>query len=155
MTSSTTLSSFSPRLSNMVPSFSAWGIVRGKPSKTNLDQTNERTKKYNAGKCSSPVLASLVVFELVLDHVDHDVVVDELARIDDLLRHLAELSLFSNLLAEKVARREMANTELISYFRRLRALSCPRQSQYIFRPLACHGSSTGKRTHRHRADQLG
>jgi len=64
---------------------------------------------------------------LVLDHVDHNLVIDKLACVDDFLRHLAELGVFSNLLAEEVAGREMANTELISYFRCLGALSCDRR----------------------------
>lgn len=72
----------------------------------------------------APVLALLVILELVPDNADHDVVADEPARVHDLLRLDAELRLLRDLLAQHVARRQMAHAELLLDPRRLRALSC-------------------------------
>jgi hypothetical protein len=71
-----------------------------------------------------PVLASPVVLELVADHADHDVVRDEPAGVHDLLSFYAERRLLRHLLAEHVARREVAHAKLVAYPRRLRALAC-------------------------------
>jgi hypothetical protein len=45
----------------------------------------------------APVLAFLVVFELALDHVDHDFVADQTALVHDLLGLLAQRRLLCDL----------------------------------------------------------
>jgi len=72
----------------MASSFSAWGIVLGNPSNTNLSHTikkNDATKRIDI---HTPILARLVGLELVFDHAHHDFVCDELASIYDFLGHL-------------------------------------------------------------------
>ena len=71
-----------------------------------------------------PVLALLVVLELVPNHAHHNVVRDEPTSIHDLLGLDTERRLLRHLLAQHVARREVAHAELVAYSRRLRALAC-------------------------------
>jgi hypothetical protein len=52
---------------------------------------NARKKEH------APGLALGVVLELILDHVDHDLVADEATRIHDFLRFPAERRLLCNL----------------------------------------------------------
>ena len=85
MESSTTESSDSFQEVSIELSFSACGTVRGKPSRTKLDNISH-DKREARGVCESggvrlqgtskslPVLASPVVLELVADHAHHDVV---------------------------------------------------------------------------------
>lgn len=55
-----------------------------------------------------PVLARLVVFQLVLDHADHDVVTDKPTSIHNILRLHTESGLLRDLFAKHIARGEMA-----------------------------------------------
>ena len=134
--SSTTESSVSFREVSIASSFCACGTVRGNPSSTKL-QTKTKTKKklMRQRRCQQvkenlapaqyvPVLALLVVLELVPDYTHHDIVRNEPASIHDLLRLHTERRLLRHLLAQQVARREVTHTELIAYSRRLRALAC-------------------------------
>lgn len=82
-----------------------------------------------------PVLALLVVIQLVLDHVDHDLVRDQLALIHDLLRLPAELGLRGHLRAQHVSGSQMADTVLLLDLRRLGALACASPSVRELYPL--------------------
>ena len=73
-----------------------------------------------------PVLTRLVVLELVPDHAHHDVVRDEPTSIHDLFSLDAERRLLRDLLAQHIARSEVADAELFTYTRRLCALACIR-----------------------------
>ena len=70
-----------------------------------------------------PALAVCVVVELLLDHADHDLIADEAARVHDLLGLDAERGALGDLLAEHIARGEVANAELVLDVGRLRALA--------------------------------
>ena len=141
--SSATESSVSLRDASIASSFSACGTVRGNPSSTKLFFISfaskelffsyRKKKKTVKGRFffffffGLPVLASLVVLELVADHAHHDVVRDESAGIHDLLGFDAQRRLLRDLFAEHVARREVAHAKLVAYPRRLRALACNTQ----------------------------
>ena len=70
-----------------------------------------------------PVVTLLVVDQLVLDHVDHDLIRHQRALVHDLLGRLAELGLARDLRAEHVARREVADAVLVGDVGRLGALA--------------------------------
>jgi hypothetical protein len=89
----------------------------------------------------APVLAFLVVFELALDHVDHDFVADQTALVHDLLGLLAQRRLLCDLgsqhitgglkisyPSENIFRKDttyqMAHTVLFLDPRRLGSLAC-------------------------------
>ena len=79
----------------------------------------------------APILARLVVLELVLDHPNHDIIADESPSVHDLLCLPTELGFLGNLLAEHVPCREVAYAELVAYPRGLctlawRGASAPR-----------------------------
>jgi hypothetical protein len=80
-------------------------------------------QKRNVWQTHSPVFASTVVLELILDHAHHNIVADQPSRIHDLLRLDSQLRLFHHLLAQHVSRRQVANTKTIAYFGSLRALA--------------------------------
>ena len=101
----------------------------------------------------APVLALLVVLELVLDHADDDVVAHEPASVHDLLRRKTELRLARDLVAQHVARGEVAHTELFFDERRLRALAC--DATRPSRPLYQHGFDTAQRVRRTHLPQEG
>ena len=61
----------------------------------------------------APALAVGVVIEVVFNHADHDLIAHERASVHDLLRLDAERGLPDDLLAEHVARSEMADAELL------------------------------------------
>ena len=71
----------------------------------------------------APVLARLVVLELVLDHVDDDVVREQPAGVHDLLRLDAELRLRGDLLTQHVAGGEVTHAKLVADAGSLRALA--------------------------------
>ena len=96
MVSSTTESSVSFRDSSIASSFSACGTVRGNPSSTKLATASTNV---DAPTTNAPVLALLVVLELVPDHTNHNVIRDEPARIHDLFRLDTERRLLRYLLA--------------------------------------------------------
>jgi hypothetical protein len=78
-------------------------------------------------KCSpfgAPVLALGVCLKLVLDDIDDEVVRNESSSVHDLLCLNAERCLLLHLFAQHVARREVADAELLLDFRRLGALAC-------------------------------
>ena len=60
-----------------------------------------------------PVLALLVVLQVVLDHVDHDLVADESTVIHDLLGLHTDLGLVGNGSAEHVTSSQMADAVLL------------------------------------------
>ena len=78
-----------------------------------------------------PVLAGLVVLELVLDHTDDNVIAHETSSIHDLLRLNAEGRLARDLVAEEVTSREVADAELFLYPRSLCSLACGHASLHL------------------------
>lgn len=92
-----------------------------------VEQGRSGTQKYAGGKYiieHSPVLAGLVVLELVLDHTDDNVITHEASSIHDLLSLNAEGRLARDLVAEEVASREVADAELFLNLGGLRTLPC-------------------------------
>lgn len=79
--------------------------------------------KRGHAKIYSPVLASLVVLKLVLDHSDHDVVTDKTSRVHNLLGCNSERSLCRDLFTQHVTSRQVADTELIPDSGSLRTLA--------------------------------
>ena len=79
-----------------------------------------------------PFLTLLVVAQLILDHVDHNLVRHQRALVHDLLGSLAELGLAGDLRSEHVAGGEVADTVFVGDVGRLSAfaytsqLCCPR-----------------------------
>ena len=71
------------------------------------------------------LLARAVRLKLVLDHADHDLVLDKAALVHDLLRLLAEVRAERHLLAQQIARGEVAHhvLEALQDLGRLRALA--------------------------------
>jgi hypothetical protein len=70
------------------------------------------------------VLAHVVVLELVLGHVYHDIIKDEPTGIHNLFHLYTERSLLRNLLVRHVASREVADAEIIAYAQHLGTLTC-------------------------------
>lgn len=70
-----------------------------------------------------PILAILVVVQLVLNHADHDVVRHELALIHDLLCLSAQVGLCGNLSTQHVSGSQVTDTELVLDARRLCSLA--------------------------------
>ena len=62
----------------------------------------------------APVLAVLVVLQLLLDHVDHDVVGDESSSVHNLLGLDTQGSLLLNLVSQHVPSCQVAHTEVIA-----------------------------------------
>ena len=75
--------------------------------------------------CHLPILALLVVVQLLLDHVDHDVVRHEPTLVHDLLSLTAQVGLGGDLRAQHVAGSEMAAVVLLLDLRGLGALAYP------------------------------
>ena len=124
MRSWTTESSFSLRSVSMPSSFCAWPTVRGNPSRTKLKgETRQKASRARDASNHAPVLARLVVLELVLDHVDDDVVREQPASVHDLLRLDAELRLRGDLLTQHVASGEVTHAKLVADAGSLRALA--------------------------------
>jgi len=71
-----------------------------------------------------PVLALLVVVQLVLDHANHDLVRHQLALVHDLLGLATELGLSSNLRAKHVAGGQVAGAVLLLDLWGLGTLAC-------------------------------
>lgn len=71
-----------------------------------------------------PVLALLVVVQLVLDHANHDLVRHKLALVHDLLGLATELGLSSDLRAKHVTSGQVAGAVLVLDPRRLSTLAC-------------------------------
>jgi hypothetical protein len=61
-------------------------------------------------EADSPVLALLIVGQLVLDHVDHDLIADEVSSVHDLLGLFTEVSLSLNLGSKHVSSSQVAYT---------------------------------------------
>lgn len=100
-------------------------------------------KFQNGDEIDSPALAVYVVIEVILDHVDHDLIAHEPARVHDLLRLDAERGLPGDLLAKHVARGEMADAELLLDVGCLRTLAC-RAAQHA-KDMSAHASSSSTR----------
>src|SRR6266404_9885592 len=100
MVSSTTESSASFLVTSIASNFSACGTVRGNPSSTNLHKGTQHVNAIDA-RCFSadyaPVLAQLVVLQLVPNHAHHDVVRDEPTSIHDFLGLDAQCRLLHHL----------------------------------------------------------
>ena len=88
------------------------------------------------------LFALLVRVQLVLDHVDHDLVADEATRIHDLLGLLAEIRAHSYLLAEQVTGRKMADhvVEALENLGRLRTLTGARRADQDHAHAILHGA---------------
>ena len=89
-----------------------------------------RVEAENTPRTHVPVLALLVVLQLVLDHRNDNLVADKTSSVHDLLRLNPELRLARDLVTEHVTRREMAHAELVADARRLRALACEPSRQH-------------------------
>ncbi len=73
---------------------------------------------------NSPVLARLVVLQLVFNHPNHNIIRDQSSSIHYLLRLDTKGCFLGYLFAKHVTGCQMAHTEFISYPGSLRALSC-------------------------------
>jgi hypothetical protein len=106
-----------------------------------------RTERERRGRgedeIDPPALAVRVVLEVVLNHSDHDLIAHEPARVHDLLRLDAERGLPGDLLAEHVARGEMADAELLLDVGSLRTLACARHG--AGKELSARASSSSTR----------
>jgi len=67
----------------------------------------------HGGGCNVPVLALLVVLQVVLDHVNHDLVTDQSTGVHDLLGLETNLGLVSNGSTKHVAGSQVADAELL------------------------------------------
>jgi hypothetical protein len=72
----------------------------------------------------SPVLALLVVGQLILDHVDHDLIADEVSSVHDLLGLFTEVSLSLDLGSKHVSSSQVADTVFARNVGCLCSLSC-------------------------------
>ena len=106
---------------SMASSLDAWGTVRGKPSRMKLLFSAVTTRAWARG--DAPVLAVLVLAELLLDHTHHDLVADQLAAVHNLLGGFAELGLRGNLRAEHITSSKVTDAVLLRDVRRLCALT--------------------------------
>jgi hypothetical protein len=64
---------------------------------------------HHSTRNDSPVLALLVVGQLVLDHVDHDLVADEVSSVHDLLGLFTEVGLLLDLRSKHVTSSQVAD----------------------------------------------
>src|SRR4051812_33422763 len=87
---------------------SAWGTVRGNPSRMKLGVPNISALTSTSDPAIGtrddiPALALLVVVQLLLDHADDDVIADKAARVHNLLGFHAQLRLLGDLGSQHVA----------------------------------------------------
>lgn len=105
-----------------------------------IQKDNKRVQRVTVAKtrdvvrmCKSyvPILASLVVLELILDDTNHDVVAHKTSGIHNLLGLNTESRLSCDLLSQQVTSRQMADTEFISDVGSLGTLACTVVSVHI------------------------
>ena len=88
-----------------------------------------------------PVLALLVVVQLVLDHANHDLVRHQLALVHNLLGLATELGLSSDLRAKHVTGGQVAGAVLVLDPRGLSTLACWGMLLVSLQPLKCRNST--------------
>lgn len=71
----------------------------------------------------APVLATLVVFQLVFDHANNNIIGDKSSSIHNLFRFQTKLCFLANLFAQHVASGQVADAKLIPNFRCLRSFA--------------------------------
>jgi hypothetical protein len=82
-----------------------------------------RESSIKPDKADSPILARFVILQLIFDHPNHDLVLDQSTDIHELFRLETQWRLFCHLLSQQVAGRDVAHAELVANLGSLSSLA--------------------------------